>query len=110
MAFQEPFVDKCPLQLVLARHGESGVIDYWWRPHSPNPLVEPVGRIFSRHVVDCQLHLESSQHLVVLGLTQIVEKFGLVDIAIVLLVKDVDFHLVKKVLPIGDMLGRGTRE
>ena len=103
-------VGERSLQLVLARRREGGVINHWWSAHAPDPFVEPVARVLAAYVVNRQLQLQSSQHLMVLGLAQVIGQFLLVQVFGVLLVEDVDFHLVKQQLPVGHMLGRRTRK
>ena len=46
-ALEVTLVDECTLQLILARHCQCGVVDHWRAAHTPNPLVEPVGGVFS---------------------------------------------------------------
>ena len=109
-AFEISLVDERALQLFLARRGESGVVDYRWSANSSNPFVEPVGRVLARHVVDGELHFEAAQHFVVLGLPEIIGEFLFVDVFLILLVEDMDFHLVEQELSIGHVFGRGARE
>ena len=101
--FQKSFVNESSLQLVDTCHGECRIVDYRWRSHPLNPFVKPVCGVFSRQVVDCQLHFEASKHFVVFGLPEVVYEFLGRDVIDVFLVDDVDFCLVEKELAVGDV-------
>ncbi len=67
-------VDECLMELECRCEGELRVVDDRRLPELSRPSVKPLGCIFSRHIVGCQLQFQEAEHFMVGGLTQIIPK------------------------------------